>query len=498
MAQKVHSSPEAENDQWYNAILSSIAERFWESGTLLYGTEHSKDVDELVLLSLQRMGLSDMPDHERNCVRAAALLHDAGFALRNDNWMPDGLEHVQKGMELAQEILSGISYFNDNPRLIKRVVSLIQHHDVTRYSFPSASYQGSPPIVSTGVQVEATDPLLRVLREADALVHLRVDVLKESMEEWLSAGIPRATTDGGAISGWMWMSSVIGNIRLTAKRAIVDSTSVEGTQLALKGYAEAEQLVQHQCSLADASYEPEVCCPSPRFDSQRNLSNKKCNLEIVRLFSWDMLEQTLRAAPLQGDKSMRPYKNARLSSCVLPIAALTPMSLYVNQTRLSEVLELRDAFMNTFCLELSDLPGLLEYKYNSDKIQRLAPPLVETYTETARPGHPLLHGLVDGLHRCYVARDLGLSKVRAIVVSNVHYPLVPLPASWAEVVACSDKPDVKRHYRLRTEQDFPYACFFTTVPVTSDNVQYFFFRDLSALGSKGRRTFDEYSDERAT
>ena len=172
------------------------------------------------------------------------------------------------------------------------------------------------------------------------------------------------------------------------------------------------------------------------------------------------------------------------------------MALYVLRSRLDEVLQLHDALMATHCFGIWDLPGLLRFRYNSERIQTIAPPVVEDYVDTACSGSPRLMGLVDGLHRCFAARESGLTRARAIVASDVPYPLVPLPVNWADVRTYVDRDpppsSLKRRFRYQTLADFPLESYETSTTVTEDNFQYFFYRDVEVLGSKGRRDFGEF------
>ena len=139
------------------------------------------------------------------------------------------------------------------------------------------------------------------------------------------------------------------------------------------------------------------------------------------------------------DRTLHPYRAAKLGLAAVRLESLTPMALYILRKRVEEVLELHDALMVAYALGIWDLPGLLRFRYNSDDLQWIAPPLVEDYVETTWLGAPRIQGLVDGLHRCTAAREIGLQQVYAIVAANVPYPLVPLPVHWADVMKYEDR-----------------------------------------------------------
>lgn len=484
-------------NRWRTQIVDGLSRLFQGEDSALYGPTHALRVEEGAL------GLVATPEYRAihnldiTALRCAGLLHDVGFAERDESWAVDQIEHVKAGVGLASQIVAENEAFQGHPERIERVLYLIAHHEDTTRRFPTATRGGMPLPTSSAGAIRPDDPLLPILREADSLVHAGDDCIEESVHEWLGQGIPALATHGVAIATWMWMTSVVGNIRLTAKRAILDAHTAGGTLGAIEAYDRLEKLVRKQCDLAGVGYEAEVCHPSMRQSSVERMAGKSFQLRIVRFYTWDALEQILRSVPLRGDRSVHPYRYATIRGQLVNIDSLSPLSLYVLEGRLDKTLELHDAFMVTYSLNLWALPGLIEFTYNSPEVQKLAPPLVERYVETSYPVHTVVYGLVDGLHRCHVARSLGLPRMRVLVASDVPHPLVALPATWSEVRVCQEPPHPKRRYRFQSLDDFARAWFQTSVEVDENNFQYFLFRDLRALGSRGRRSFDEFEDRRA-
>lgn len=493
----------SQSGEWRDQILESLSHLFeGENGSFLYGSGHAQAVEEAVLDILAAPEYNSILDEiDIPLLQCAALLHDIGFAHRTESWSVDCFEHVKVGKRLASEILVRNTLFQAYPERIAQVLYLIEHHDDMTYSFPTAARDGRPLLPNRTQQRSRLDASLAILQEADSCVHAAYDCILEASQEWQDRGVPLFASGSAPLETWRWMDSVVGNIRLVAKRAVVDARTQSGGHVAIEAYRRLEDHVKEQCRLAGIPYKVEACPPTMREASIARLADKAFDLQIEAFHARNELEDTLRSAPLLYDRAIRPYSHAKIQFVLVDLDALSPMALYVLRSRLEEVLELHDALMVTYCLGIWDLPGLLEFRYNSEEVQRLAPPVVEEYVETAWPGNPRLMGLVDGLHRCIAARDAGLSRVRAVVASDVPYPLMPLPVHWDEVRTYDDynpPPDhMKRRFRYQALTDFPFGSYQTSIPVTEDNFQYFFYRDWSALGSRGKRDFREFESKRA-
>ena len=173
-------------------------------------------------------------------------------------------------------------------------------------------------------------------------------------------------------------------------------------------------------------------------DSMARRESKRTDLRLLQFIGPDKLESVVRSVTLRDEKSIFPYRDAKIEIEPVEFGQITPMALYTMKRRLEENLELYDALMITYALNLWDLPGLLKFRYNSPEEQVISPPLIEVYREREKTEY--IFGLVDGLHRCIVAHDLGYKRIRTIVVSNVQYPLVPLPTGWNEIKVFEHNP----------------------------------------------------------
>lgn len=332
-------------------------------------------------------------------------------------------------------------------------------------------------------------------------VHTADDCVLEALREWEAQAVPLFASGEAPVDSWRWMDCIVGNIRLMGKRALLDTRTSDGRRVATAACARLEDRVRERCDKAGVPYRAETCSPSMREESIARLAGKSFELQIVAFHPWSELENLLRSVPLLYDRSLQPYRSARLQCRSVDLDVLSPMALYVLKNRQDEVLELHDALMVNYGLGIWDLSGLLEFRYNSEDVQTIAPLMVEEYVEKDWPGSSQVMGLVDGLHRCMVARSTGLTKVNAVIASDVPFPLVPLPVAWADVHTYDSKvpPEehMKRRFRYQTLGDFPVSLCRTSVPITESNFRYFFYRDLGVLGSRGKRDFREFESKRA-
>ena len=153
------------------------------------------------------------------------------------------------------------------------------------------------------------------------------------------------------------------------------------------------------------------------------------------------------------------YASAMIQIARMKPNELYPTALYVLKDKLRKVMEIANelAKMGIDIFNLSEVVSEGGYT--------IGPPLVEGCL-----GH---WGIVDGIHRIYVARKWKM-EVNTILVSNPSMSLCSEPVSWSEVKEYHSRPnDPAKVRRLRVNDD----------SVTLRK----FYRDLSYLGSLGRR-----------
>lgn len=490
------SSAGQSNRSWREDLLAAV-NRLFSDAREPFGVDHALRAERSVQDILQEPEYRASPRMDEVAVIAAALLHEVGLVHRKHHWSDNGLEHLGEGVRLAREIVHHNEAFEGRQGRVEKVLGLIAHHDDTVCAFPSKRRGGAPTRGEGDGATKGIQRELAVLREADARVHVGAAEIEASIGSWEDQGIPYFAEHGPPLSSWMWHDSVAANIRLAAKRAVLDSQTEAGRSQAVAACDRLEGLIRKACELEGVTYEEEISPAASREDSVVRMKSRSFSLRIDAFHGWDSLEHELRLCTLRDDTSMYPYKTAALRPEMAEIDKVRPLALYVLENRLEEVLELHDALMVQYCFGLWDLPGWMEFRYNSPRHQVIAPPLVEEYVEDkAFSRRRSVAGLVDGLHRCMVVRLSGPGRIRAIVASAVPYPLVPLPARWRKV-----KLVRKRDYRYNSLEefleDFPDVSALSQVKIDEENFRYFFYRDLSRLGSVGERTFREFDELRA-
>jgi hypothetical protein len=227
-------------------------------------------------------------------------------------------------------------------------------------------------------------------------------------------------------------------------------------------------------------------------------------LYIERFLPWPELESRLRnRVTLVGDPSEYPYTEAVMIPKRVAISELRPISKYILRAHIQQQELFYNELLHKYKLSMFDLTGILEYQLkktamddevidraNSAMIFHMAPPIVERYYEPAEASE--VSAIVDGLHRVSLARMLQLTHIWIIEISHVDekYPLLALPVSWDDVIPTDTVPpqNEKRLFRYPSFEDFQRDIpHIHTSLATRENYMYYFYRDLSTLGSGGIR-----------
>lgn len=211
-------------------------------------------------------------------------------------------------------------------------------------------------------------------------------------------------------------------------------------------------------------------------------------VQLLRQESWPELETQLRDVSLLGDPSQKPYQNAKLELKTISTDEVWPVARYILEDHLEVQRFLHSVFMAEHGIDTLDLEDdqtrVLFHLDGEPEEWALIPPIVE---ESSVDGKPLL---VDGEHRFFLARELGVP-IKVIWVSHVPeiYPVVATPIEWNEVELQAEVPDIslKRKYRYPKLSDFPDISSFSNIKITQDNYLYFFFRDLTPVCTSGVR-----------
>jgi hypothetical protein len=352
-------------------------------------------------------------------------------------------------------------------RLLPMTRYLVAHCEDTSHRYPSLARDGySGPDGSSELDefARSLDPrrlaiLLGLLQEADALA-----AVGRVWEQSLSRGLDRFGQPDPA-NAWCWEESAAGNVLLAAKRALLDARSATGQAQAHDAYDRSVAFVEAVCHEYGQPFVRET------FQRVGRPDVAPAPLNLRRYLGRAVVEQRLRAVTLLLDPSLRPYENARIEITRRRISELSPIASYVLDPQLDLLRRIHATLASRYALSLFDLSGLIEFDLDGQHYS-LAPPVVERYDEPALSTEVSV--IVDGLHRVSLARALGIRELWVVDISDVpaDFPVPALPLHWDDVRAVSTVPAdrAKRTFRFPDLEQL-----------------YFFYRDLSSLGSRGVR-----------
>jgi hypothetical protein len=218
------------------------------------------------------------------------------------------------------------------------------------------------------------------------------------------------------------------------------------------------------------------------------MDSARPTITIKQTEEWPQLEQRLREVGLLGDPQLKPYAQAVIDSKVISTDQVWPVSRYILKDHLETQRFLHWAFENEHSLDTlhqEDGQARIVFKLEGEAEEwALIPPIIE---ESPIDGKPLL---VDGEHRFFLARELGVP-IRVIWISRVpaQFPVVATPIEWSEVELHDEVPDTskKRDYRFPKLENFPDISGFSSAEITAKNFLYFFYRDLTPVCTSGVR-----------
>lgn len=496
-------------DSILTAVDGHLAATFMTADAY-HGVAHAREV----AASVARIGRAPevaLSTAELFVTQVAALLHDIGYAAFRPDWSTDRREHIAASLENAAAFLPTLPVFDAHPALVDTALYLIAYHDDTNYKFPTLAHGGAVMPVDVGAFVErlatfadSLSPadrvrarrMLNVLREADAIAATDTAGAERTFRYSVERGVP-VFAPGDPLNAWAWEESAVGNVRIAARRLLLDAVSDAGQQTARRAYTAAEAFVKDVCTQHGVPYLPETARTDPAHVGPLSEPAAEQDFRIVRYLGWEAVEELLHDVRLNGDRTLRPYAEAQIRARRLRIADLRPTAYYALNSQLDGHRFLLRALEREYALSLFDLSGVLDYTVGG-KPYRMGPPLVETYFEPAE--HQVVSAIVDGLHRILLARLLGHETIWAIEITGIppQFPLVPLPLTWDDIRQMDSVPpqEAKRRFRFPTLADFPDISGLSTIQVNEANCRYFFYRDLSPLGSPGIRNAPHASEER--
>lgn len=167
-----------------------------------------------------------------------------------------------------------------------------------------------------------------------------------------------------------------------------------------------------------------------------------------------------------GEQKVYFYKHTEIRLASMHPEELNPVALYLLRKNFQVQRALREHLLNEYGIDTLSLSEVLHLRTESGLIGMI-PPYVEISEEVVsflpREGDRLPPEkqtlcaplLIDGLHRAYLARELGVS-VGCLVVRNTpkEYPYAAYPCSWNQVILGDEVPKVKKFYRRQDPYTF--------------------------------------------
>lgn len=474
-------------DRLYRGVSEQITARFGERAQAYLS--HAEAVADRVGSLLPE---GQLDESAVEIVRTAALLHQAEVLGREGELDVHAITRdLARRVSMAEELI-GSTVPGLGDRGISTVTNLISSVDQTFFYFPSASDPGDT--------IHWNDPLLEsearirtAIRAADAIEHaskrdISAAVVSWRMSEGMEVGVESATPV--PLRGL----SVDSNAALLVRRLVLDSVEVLSLEEVI-GLATEAELALESAGVRIQRFHQELFEIANVRDARRRLTGRTFSIALRGADDLRRLYAEVRRTSLGENPDLLPYREAHIRSDVVPLDDIVPLARYAIEEQVAFVRFLHDALLGSYLTSLADLRGLLRVRLDGEDAA-VAPPIIEVLppSDLVRTGGRNL-GLVDGMHRVMALRSLGYDAIRVVVIADVSLPLVPLPVTWEQVreypQASPPSEDEKRDFRYPRLADVPVAEYAVEGLVTEQNFRYYFFRNLTHLGSKGRRKFDE-------
>ena len=163
-------------------------------------------------------------------------------------------------------------------------------------------------------------------------------------------------------------------------------------------------------------------------------------MKVEGFKSQEELIDNLYQASTLADKNARPYAGSDISIEEVNINAFQPTQRYVINSGVRKQEDLRKLILPYSEDTLHMKTGGISIVDEENENGVMLPPIIE---EDSREG--LL--LVDGMHRTTMARRIGMTTIRAVVIRHVdeHFAVTKrqLPNTWSEVVTFPTLEDLK-------------------------------------------------------
>lgn len=182
-------------------------------------------------------------------------------------------------------------------------------------------------------------------------------------------------------------------------------------------------------------------------------------MEILRFTPTEQLIKQVRNTTMLTDKAARPYENATICYEEMPLEEMRPTQLYVLRNHLEIQNDVRNELLEKGHDSLR-LYGSIILK-SAEVTVGMMPPVVEDDEEYG----PCL---LDGTHRAYLAKQLGLKTLGVLRISGVpkEMPMIAFPNGWDELIEYDTIPiekDKKKYYRDLPKDKYDYYRDFSEI-----------------------------------
>jgi hypothetical protein len=181
-------------------------------------------------------------------------------------------------------------------------------------------------------------------------------------------------------------------------------------------------------------------------------------MEIIEFTPSDKLIDQVRNVTMLADKSVYPYKKADITIEDMAIDHFLPTQLYITEDHLEFQNNLREELLKDGYDTLRLYGSIL--LRNVETIIGMIPPIVED-------DHEFGPCLLDGTHRVYLARMLGIKTLSVLHISSVleDTPMIALPNRWDEIVKYGTMPvnDLKKRRRELPKSKYNYYRDFSNI-----------------------------------
>lgn len=182
-------------------------------------------------------------------------------------------------------------------------------------------------------------------------------------------------------------------------------------------------------------------------------------MEILRFTPTEQLIQQVRNTTMLTDKAARPYENATICYEEMPLEEMRPTQLYVLRNHLEIQNDVRNELLEKGHDSLR-LYGSIILK-SAEVTVGMMPPVVEDDEEYG----PCL---LDGTHRAYLAKQLGMKTLGVLRISGVpkDMPMIAYPNCWNELIEYDTIPvekNKKKYYRNLPKNKYEYYRDFSEI-----------------------------------